>query len=822
MNKEKLLKELTLEEKAALLSGTDFMNTNSVPRLDIPTIYTADGPHGLRKQKGKQDNGISQSEPSTAFPTAATSASSFNPENLRLMGEAIAEECLHYGVNVLLGPAVNIKKNPRCGRNFEYFSEDPLVAGVMGTEMVKGVQSKNVGTSVKHFAANNSENYRFMGESVVDERALREIYLKPYEMIVKDAHPYTMMCAYNKINGTFCSENKWLLTDVLRKEWGFDGIVMTDWGAIRERAEGVEAGLDLEMPGDTHCRKVIIDAVKNGELSEEDLNKAVMNMLTLVERCSKQVKLDSFDKQAHHDLAVKIATDSAVLLKNEGSLPLNKNEKFLIVGELFEKMRYQGAGSSMIHPTMVTTHKEALDKRNIKYEYHKGYKENTSEVDMPLLQEALRKAQTYDKVIVYAGLTDLTESEGCDRENMSLPENQSLLIKSLIKMGKEVVLVFFGGSPVELPFIEGLSAMLNMYLSGQGAGEATTELLFGEVNPSGKLAETWVKRQSDVPFDDIYSNSITEVYKESIYVGYRYYDKAKKEVLFPFGFGLSYTTFEYSNLAVTEDGDNVTVTCEIKNTGKRVGAEVVQVYVKNDENSYLYKAEKELRAFTKVYLNPGESKTATLSFQKSDLAYFDIKIGSFILENGVYEIQIGSSSKNIHLVSSLKISTEFEQTSPYSENINEIYKNLEFKKITNQVFEEMSGEKISPQLPALPLHFESRFTDFQLTFMGRILFNAVTSVSTKQLKEAKKLPEGTQRDNSIKGASFLRRILESNSIRSFCMSAGSSMPINIAEGFVLLGNGKVFKGLKRIMKKEVLPPLPKNCKTEAKALEGDK
>ena len=427
MDIESILKQMTLEEKAALVSGTDFMYTNPIPRLGIPSLCMSDGPHGLRKQKAGGDNGITASEPATAFPTAVTTASGWNPDNLKRMGAAIGRECRHYGVHTLLGPGVNIKRNPLCGRNFEYFSEDPYLAGVMGAAEVEGVQSQGVGVSVKHFAMNNSENYRFMGNSVASENTVRNLYLKPFEYIVKHAHPATLMCAYNQINGVYCSENKWLLTDVLRKEWGFDGVVMTDWGAVHDRAAGIKAGLDLEMPGDTAiCRRWILDAARDGSLPMADLDQACRNILKWIDQYAKPADETPVDWQTHHDLAGEIAADCAVLMKNDGTLPLTGKEKLHIAGALYETMRYQGSGSSMINPTQVTTVRDAFEKRNIK---------NHSLADC-------------DTVLVFAGLTDEYESEGCDRENMRLPEKQLKLIDDMIATGKKVVVI--GGGNVAM------------------------------------------------------------------------------------------------------------------------------------------------------------------------------------------------------------------------------------------------------------------------------------------------------------------------------------------------------------------------------------
>ena len=707
MDIERLMQELTVEEKAALVSGTDFMYTNPIPRLGVPSLRMSDGPHGLRLQKEGGDNGVSESEPATSFPTAATTASSWNPENTRKMGEAIAQECRYYGVHTLLGPGVNIKRNPLCGRNFEYFSEDPLLAGVMGAAEVNGVQSKGVGVSVKHFALNNSENFRFMGNSIASENTMRRLYLKPFEYIIKHAHPATVMCAYNQVNGTYCSEHKWLLTDVLRKEWGFNGLVMTDWGAMHDRVASLKAGLDLEMPGDTAiCRRWILDGIRDGSLSMNDLDAACRNILNWISKYVKPADPMPVDWDAHHALSAEIAADCAVLLKNDGILPLSGTKKLHIAGELYENMRYQGAGSSMIHPARLTTPKDAFTAHGVR--------------SVPM--------EECDTILYFAGLTDEYESEGCDRENMKLPEKQLCEIDTLIQTGKPVVIVLFGGSPFELPFCENVSAILNMYLPGQNGGTAVYELLFGEKNPSGKLAETWPLRYEDVPSHETFGKSINEVYSEGTEVGYRYYNKHSVPVRFPFGFGLSYTTFAKTEWQKNGDAYMQTIT----NTGDRFGGEVAELFLDG-----------ELAGFEKVYLNPGESRT-------------------------------------VHILPELQDETVYS---------NELV--------------------ITPEPPHYPVTLESRFTDLQQTFMGRILYKAVIGVATKQMKEAEKLPDGVEKENRIKGAIFLKRILESNSIRSATMCGGSQMPYNFAQGFAELTNGHLFKGICCLMKKINVPKLPK-------------
>lgn len=791
--------ELTDGERAALLQGTDFMYTCGVPRLGVPRLAMADGPHGLRKQIGGGDNGVSKSEPATALPTAACAASSWNPENAEKIGRAIGEECRYYGVHMLLGPGLNIKRNPLCGRNFEYYSEDPLLAGKFGAAFVRGVQENGVSACVKHFALNNQENFRFVGNSVADDRAMREIYLKPFETTVKEGKPGAVMSSYNRINGTFACENKWLLTDVLRAEWGFDGIVMSDWGGTHDRAAGIRAGEDLEMPGDTAVSlKKVYDALLDGSLSGDDANACVTRVLAATEKFASVSKTESFDRDRHSELAAEVATDSAVLMKNDGTLPLDRTNPVCVIGELFEKMRYQGSGSSMISPTKVVSHKDAFDARGIRYEYVRGYSAGVDPAEGKPIAQAVALAEKYETILLYLGLTDLAESEGGDRTHMRLPDDQLELVNALTKTGKKIVVVLSGGSPVELPFADDVNAILNLYLPGQCGGEAGARLIFGEANPSGKLAETWYKSYADVPYGDEYSKKTNEFYKESVFVGYRYAKTAKVKPAFPFGFGLSYTDFKYRNLTVTSENGIVTATLTVRNTGSRNGAEVVQLYVKNNKNSAVFKPESELRSFRKVYLKAGEENIVTLSFALSELSFWNIKTDSWMLEKGEYTVEVGASSEDIRLTSPLTVTDGVTAASPYPDTVNE--KMSCAKRIGNIEFADLLGTPLPEDEPTLPLTMESRFCDFQKTFMGRILYNSVCGVAKKQLKNAKKLPAGPERDNRIKGAIFLQRIFDTNCVRTLSLSAGKSMPWNIAEGFVQLGNGHIIRGLAAMCK----------------------
>lgn len=805
---ETLLAQMTVEEKAALVSGTDFMYTNPIPRLHIPALRMSDGPHGLRVQNNTEENTITGSEPATAFPTAVTTASGWNPENLRRMGQAIADECRYYGVNILLGPGVNIKRNPLCGRNFEYFSEDPLLAGKLAAAEIQGVQGQGVGVSMKHFALNNSENYRFMGDSIADLRAVNEIYLRVFEIAVKEAHPVSIMCAYNKVNGEYCSRNKWLLTDMLRTQWGFDGLVMTDWGATHDRLRMLAAGCDLEMPGDAAiCRKWILDGIESGALPMAELDKAAGNVLQLLERTAI-ARVESIDWESHHALAAEIAADCAVLLKNDGLLPLGRSDKLLVVGDLFDRMRYQGAGSSMITPARVTTPRNAFDEMKIPYAFARGYEENKTEANPALIAQAAELAAGYDTILVFAGLTDYVESEGCDRENMRLPDNQLSLIDELVKAGKQVAVVLFGGAPVELPFAEQVSAILNMYLPGQNGGTAAARLIFGEANPAGRLAETWPVSYEDVPFGASFAKSRNEVYRESVYVGYRYYLTAGRKVRYPFGYGLSYTSFRWRDMQVTDMGERICVSCTVENTGAYDGAEVVQLYVAAPQSA-VWKPARELRAFAKVYLKAGEQQRAELSFAKADLRYFDIPGNDWVMEPGKYELLLCSDCETVRLQDAIVLDGE-AAPSPYGADVNAIYSGAKLEGVTDEIFTQMSGLEIPALPPKTPIRLESRFTDLQATFMGRILYNAVLGVARGQMKKALRLPPGEMRDNQVKGAQFLERILDSNSLVTMSMSAAATFPYNFAEGFVALSNGHLFRGIKCFLTGIKAPVLPKN------------
>jgi beta-glucosidase len=812
-----LIQRMTVEEKAALMAGVDFWKTNSIPRLSIPSIYMTDGPCGLRKQGEKADHlGLNNSEQTTSFPTGVTLAASWNRDNIRKMGAAIAKECHHFGVNLLLGPAVNIKRNPKCGRNFEYFSEDPYLSGILGSAFVEGVQNKGIGVSLKHFAVNNNENYRFMGDSVLDERALREIYLRAFERIVKNTKPVTVMSAYNKINGVFCSENHRLLTEILREEWGFDGAVISDWGAVSDRVDGIKAGMDLEMPGDCeYFRKSIIDTVHSGELPISALDQSVSNILKLIQRTHDIQYGLAYDREEHHNLSGEIAADSAVLMKNDGILPLDSSQNYVVIGELFEKMRFQGAGSSLINPSKLTSPKTAFDQRGIRYDYASGYRESEFESEPEYVNSAMAKAQSADVVLFFAGQTDYTESEGYDRESMTLPDNQLALLRKLVQLNKKIVLVLFGGSPVELPFEDEVHAILNMYLPGQAGGEAAAQLLFGEKNPSGKLAETWMKSYTDVPFGEQFVQQKSELYKESIYVGYRYYDFLQGEgVRYPFGHGLSYTQFAYESLQVQQDSETFIVTCEISNTGQMEGGEIIQVYVANP-TSDVFKPTKELRAFGKVYLKPGEKKQVKMSFTLSDLAYYHVDRKEWVVENGDYQVLIAASATDIRLSASLSITSQPDIASPYSrEQLKHYFSPHLLSQVSMEEFEVLLGRKVtrSSNKESTKYTLDSRLDELRESFIGNLFYTFVIGIGKKQFNRSQKMPEGPERDMQRKNGMFLMKMMPNNSIRSMSVSSTGRFGYHIAAGLIDLLNGQIMQGIKRMLRKERLSPLPKDQK----------
>lgn len=654
-----IVKEMTLEEKAGMCSGKDFWRLKSVERLGIPEVMVSDGPHGLRKQAEAGDHlGINDSIEAVCFPTACATACSFDRDLLKEMGTAIGNECQAENLSVILGPAVNIKRSPLCGRNFEYFSEDPYLAGQMAAAHIQGVQSQGVGTSLKHFAANNQEYRRMTCSSEVSEQALREIYLAAFETPVKEAQPKTVMCSYNKINGTFASEDPWLLTNVLRDEWGFQGYVVSDWGAVNDRVEGLKAGLELEMPATNGTNdKKIVEAVKNGTLSEEVLDCAVERILNVIFDFADHRRDAQWDKEADHKLAQKIEEESAVLLKNDGILPLCPEKKAALIGLFAEKPRYQGGGSSHINSYKVTSAVEAA-KEFANVVYAKGYDVKEDKIEESLVKEAVEAAAASDYAVIFAGLPDSFESEGYDRSHMRMPDCQNHLIEEVLKVQPNTVIVLHNGSPVEMPWADQVKGILEVYLGGQAVGAAAINLLYGKANPCGKLAETIPLRLEDNPSYLNFPGDGKKVhYQEGLYVGYRYYDKKKMPVRYPFGYGLSYTTFEYKDLKLDKetmkDTDTLTVTLTVKNTGDRAGKEIVELYVSSPDQ--VMRPVRELKNFVKVFLQPGEEKEVTMTLNKRSFAGYSERLHDWHVPSGSYKIQIGRSSRDMVLEKSVEV-----------------------------------------------------------------------------------------------------------------------------------------------------------------------
>lgn len=758
---KKLVNELTLEEKASLCSGADFWHTKAIDRLNIPAAMVSDGPHGIRKQESLADHmGVAESIKAIGFPTASAMACSFDRDLLHKVGDALGEECVAEDLAVLLGPGINMKRSPICGRNFEYYSEDPVVAGELGAAFVNGVQEHGVGTSLKHFAANNQEWRRMSISAEIDERTLREIYLAAFETVVKKAQPWTIMCSYNRINGVYSCENDWLLNKVLRDEWGFEGLVMTDWGAMNERVPSLKAGLDLEMP-DCHGEtdKLIVKAVQSGELEESILDTAVERILTMVNKyltARKDIDPASmvhplpssvergYDVAAHHALARTTAEQSAVLLKNEDILPLQKDKKIAFIGEFAKVPRIQGGGSSHINNTSIES---ALDVAGDSVSYAQGFHIDEETTDETLLQEAITLAKESDVAVIFAGLPDSFESEGFDRTHLNMPANQNELIARISEVQPNVVVVLHSGSPIAMPWLDKVAGVLQMYLAGQASGGAAVNLLFGDATPCGKLAETFPLHLEDNPsYLNFPGNREKVCYQEGVFIGYRYYDKKKMDVLFPFGYGLSYTDFTYSNMKVTVNGknaadvdviketDEIVVSADITNTGNCDGAEIVQLYIKNPV-VYEIRPEKELRDFAKVFLKAGETKTVTFTLNARAFSYYETRIHDWYAESGDYEILLASSSRDIRLQDTVSITgskkipfvadyiTTCEDVELFAKDgsaLDEMLRRSGFAEATDHDGDDSMGSGTADMMKAMftgtPLHSILSFSSEELTY----------------------------------------------------------------------------------------------------------
>ncbi|TFG83323.1 MAG: glycosyl hydrolase [Erysipelotrichales bacterium] len=796
MDSNEILKRMTTEEKIRLCSGKDFWHIEDFPQYGIPSIMVTDGPHGLRKQAGDEDMlGLSESVKATAFPTASLSACSWDTGLLYEMGEALGEECVAEKVSVLLGPGVNMKRNPLCGRNFEYFSEDPVLAGELAAAFINGVQSKGVGTSLKHFAANNQELQRMTSSSNIDDRALREYYLLPFEIAVRKSRPWTLMCSYNRINGVYSSANKWLLNDVLRREWGFDGLVMSDWGAGHDHVEDLKAGMDLEMPGNhQYYLKNVMQAIESGKMTLDELDENAARVLKLIEKSIPSFQKETtYDIAKHRRLARKVAANSIVLLKNEEHmLPLPKDAALLIIGELADKARYQGSGSSKINPHQVESLLDGLKLASVPFTYQRGY-DVLDGNNIQFISQAVEAIQPAQTVILFIGLTDDYESEGFDRTSLKLPASHDRLVEAVCQKTKNVVVILAGGAVVEMPWVNEVPSLLNGYLPGEAGGPALCDVLFGDVNHSGKLAETYPHGYDQMPSSETYGKERNQVnYRESMFVGYRYFDIAQEKVLFPFGHGLSYTTFEYSDLALWRRN----LTFNIKNTGMREGYEIVQFYVSNrSEESYF--PLKELRGFQKVFLQPGEEKEITFTLQDRDIQYFHPILKRFVFSDGRHDFLIGSSSRDIRL----KLACDFEGEADLPLDVywgNTWYVKLKGKP-TDSDFEIIYKQPVPKDLKIQRGDFtmDSSLYDMRETIAGWLM----AFISKRMLMKTAGFTKEDIGGNEFK---MMLSFVMTTPLRATMVMSQGALLHSLASAIVSMANGNWIRGISQLLRKKNL------------------
>lgn len=799
MKYKDIIEKMTLEEKASLCSGSDMWHTKGVERVGIPSVMVTDGPHGLRKQGTEHQSQIHKSVLSTCFPTASCCASTWNRELIERMGKAIGEEAKQEKVSVVLGPGANIKRSSICGRNFEYYSEDPLLSGKLAGSFIRGVQSQGVGTSLKHFFANNQETRRMTISSEIDERASREIYLRSFEYAVKEGKPRTLMCSYNKVNGEYCCEDKKYLNDILRDEWGFEGLVMSDWGATNERPKGLDAGLELEMPSSGGFNDMlIVQAVKDGKLDEKVLDRAVDRILSVVMECSNWEDGYTYDVQAHNDLAGEIASEGGVLLKNQDNvLPLDRQEKILVVGEMAVKPRYQGAGSSHICPTVLTNFVSVLEKENIPYEYTRGYDiSKSSQVKQKLVDKAVEMSKNCDKVVVFAGLTDQYEAEGYDRKNIDLPLSHLVLIDSLVKSGAKVIVVLASGSVVAMPFKNDVQGILLTHLGGQNVGKATFDMLYGVVNPSGKLAETYPLKLEDIPsYHNMLGDFKKVEYRESIYVGYRYFATSGVDVAYPFGYGLSYTRFEYSELEVENsflDDNKVKVSFLVKNVGSVDGKEIIQCYV-HRHNDNLFTPKIELKQFDKIALKAGESKHVELELDKDAFSSF-VKGKGWVVVGSDYDILIGASSQDIRLSSTITIQGDMLQEYSKEKKNMEWYWRPTGNVIPKEQFETLLGRKIKDDY-VLPKKGEFTVDN---TFEEMEQSSGFARFFIKVARMGMKMTFHCPSDDP--GLMMMVETMRYSRVKNIAYTSQGALNPYMAEGLVKMFNGHFFKGLGTLLK----------------------
>lgn len=784
MKHKNIIDQMTLEEKAALLSGKGEWQTWDFERLGIPSMFCSDGPHGIRKQAGAGDHlGLNPSLPATCFPTAATVANSWDPDLGEEIGKALGEEASVQGVHVVLGPGLNIKRSPLCGRNFEYFSEDPCLAGKMAAGYIRGIQSQGVYACPKHFAVNSQELRRMAMNAVVDERTLREIYLTGFEIAVKEGGAKAIMTSYNQVNGIYANENTHLLRDILREEWGFDGIVITDWGGSNDHIKGVEAGSDLEMPtpGLDSARQIVA-AVKDGKMSEAAVDECVDRLLEAVLTLTKEREIPKeFDKNAHHALARRAASESAVLLKNEdGILPLKPGARVALIGDFAFEPRYQGAGSSVVNATALDKMVELIKGYDLVLTgTSKGYV-RTGEEDPVLAKEAVDLARSADIVLYCFGLDELSESEGIDRTHMRIPQNQISLLEAMVRVNKNIVGILSAGASIEMPWHYCLKGILHGYLYGQAGAGAMLDILTGKVNPSGRLNETYPLRYEDTPaFRYFPSEERNSEYREGLYVGYRYYDTSKVRVMYSFGFGLSYTKFEYSDLKVDDHGVTFTVT----NTGKMDGAEVAQMYV-GMKDARVYRPEKELKGFKKVYLKAGESREVRIVFDERTFRYWNVRTNRWEVEGGTCRIMIGASCADIRLEAEAETVGTTEEFPYYTNRMPSYYSGL-IQQVDDKEFEKLLGTPIPSGKWAGELTVNDAICQmyYAKSAIARFVYKKLT-----QMK--KKSEDAGKPDLNI-------LFIYNMPFRAIAKMTGGMVSMEMVEGIVTMVNGHLFRGLGR-------------------------
>ncbi len=798
-----LITQMTVEEKASLCSGLDFWYLKGVERLGIPSVMVTDGPHGLRKQEGDTSQiGLTDTVPSTCFPTASALAATWNRDLIFEIGQALAEECKQEKVGVILGPGANIKRSPLCGRNFEYFSEDPYLSGEIAKSHINGVQSLGIGTSLKHYAANNQEYRRMTIDTVVDERALREIYLAGFEIAVREAQPWTLMGAYNKVNGIYACEHPDLLRKFLKEEWGHEGLVVTDWGAMNERVEALEAGLELEMPGTNNGNDArIVAAIKDGSLDEAVLDEAVERILTIILKAEETLSEDfTYDQQAHHALARHVAGEGAVLLKNEEAiLPLDKGVKVALIGEMAKTPRYQGAGSSLMNPTQVDNIYDKLIKivGADTVSFAPGYTVKGVNVDDALIQEAVTATQEAEVVVICAGLPDSYEAEGLDRDHMKMPESHNKLIEAVSAVHPKVVVVLSNGSPVEMPWLDHVQAILEGYLGGQAGAGAIADILYGNVNPSGKLAETFpIKLEDNASFNTFPGGPQTVEYRESIYVGYRFFDTVDKAVLFPFGHGLSYTTFEYSalklNTSAMTDQETLEVRLRVKNTGAVAGKEIVQLYV-SPVSPQVFRPKAELKGFAKVDLQAGEEKEVIFELGYRAFAYFNTALKDWHVESDTYQILVGASSRDIRCRADIQITSSQANVAISEKDKLPAYVNFPADAhISQGDFENLLGRK-TPKNQAIKrgsYTLNTPLGDMNDSFIGRQLANMMDKQIMGMVKD----------DPESATALMMRSMVKGLPLRAILMMGGDNLNRGMLDGLLIMLNGKFLKGLVVLVK----------------------